>query len=65
MGQDEAVVRAAMGVKPETDTVQDDGTKLVRWVGAHPDGNGRYVVVQFDRGVLLGVAVLPYVEAPK
>ncbi len=65
VGQAEAVVRAAMGVKPETDTVQDDGTKLVRWVAAHPDGNGRYVVVQFDAGTVAGMAVLPFVEPPK
>ena len=65
VGQTEAVVRAAMGVKPETDTVQDDGTKLVRWVAAHPDGNGRYVVVQFDAGTVAGMAVLPFVEPPK
>lgn len=61
IGQDEATVRAAMGVKPETDVKQDDGTILVRWPAAHPDGSGRYVVVQFDRGVLLGFAVLPMV----
>ena len=65
VGQAEAVVRAAMGVKPETDTVQDDGTKLVRWVASHPDGNGRYVVVQFDAGTVAGMAVLPFVEPPK
>lgn len=65
VGQTEAVVRAAMGTKPETDTVQDDGTKLVRWVAAHPDGNGRYVVVQFDAGTVAGMAVLPFVEPPK
>ena len=64
VGQDEATVRAAMG-PPVLDVRQDDGTRLVRWIGAHPDGNGRYVVAQFDGGVLLGVAVLPYVEAPK
>ena len=65
VGQTEAVVRTAMGTAPVTDAVQDDGTKLVRWVAAHPDGNGRYVVVQFDAGTVAGMAVLPFVEPPK
>ena len=62
IGQTEAVVRAAMAATPETDVRQDDGTTLVRWVAAHPDGNGRYVVAQFEAGALLGFAVLPYVK---
>jgi len=61
-GQSETVVRTAMSIPPVTDTKQDDGSKLVRWAAAHPDGKGRYVVVQFDGGILTGFAVLPMVE---
>lgn len=60
-GQDEAVVKTAIGFPPVMETRQDDGTKIARWAAVNGTGAPRWLDVQFEAGKVAGYALLPRV----